>query len=190
MAVEYLRQNWSQLSADDLLGLLRAHGVSAAKWGRGPAKTAGNLLAELRDNDCELFVDDLGLARGVRHVWIDVFADLGGTRRHLVERRQVFSDGRIRQRSLPASLGEKCKIGEDPWVAARRGIAEELGITAAIDMTGAQPRENPVGRQSYPGLRTVYRTYWFITELAPADYNAEGYVEVQTDKRTYFEWEF
>lgn len=189
MTDDYLRPNWAQWSAYDLLRVLHAYGVVGADWGTGPAKTADHLLTELRNNDCELFVDDLGLARGVRHVWIDVFAVSGEKRRHLVERRQIFSDGRTRERSLPASLGEKCKVGEDPWVAARRGIAEELGITEGVGVIAAEPRENPIGRQSYPGLRTVYRTYWFIAELAPADYHAEGYVEVQGDKRTCFEWE-
>lgn len=189
MDAERLSYDWTQLSSDDLLGVLRTHGVLGAGWGTGTAKTAKHLLTELRDRDCELFVDDLGLARRVRNVWIDVFAVSGETRRHLVERRQVFCDGRTRERSLPASLGEKCKIGEDPGVAARRGIAEELGIAIDREIVAAKPRENPVGRQSYPGLRTVYNTYWFLAELAPADYKAEGYVEVQCDKRTYFEWE-
>lgn len=174
---------------EDLDSALMAAGIDTSLWGAGPTKTLAHLATELQEGDSELFTDQEGLARRVQNVWVDVFVAESGQRRHLVERRQIFCDGRSRERSLPASLGEKCKIGEEPLVAARRALVEELGIEKPLGLATAEPRENPVGEPSYPGLRTVYETYWFTAEIDPKDYKPEGYVEEQVDKRTYFEWE-
>lgn len=172
-----------------LAALLLSSGVDTAAWGTCEAKTIGHLLAELRDGDCELIEDQTGLARRVRNVWVDLHAAIDTERLRLVERRQVFADGRVRERTLPASLGEKCKIGEDPADAARRGVAEELGIAAPLRLVATPPRDNPATARSYPGLRTIYDTYWFAGELDAADFVVDGYVDVQSDKTTYFEWE-
>jgi len=177
------------VDGDHLQAILSEYGVETSGWGEGEAKALGHLLTELRAGDCELVVDERGLARLVRNVWVDVFAHVGAARHHLVERRQVFIDGRTRRRSLPASIGEKCTVGEDPAVAAVRGIGEELGIVSPLALTPGEPRENPVGPPSYPTLRTLYDTAWYVVELDASDYRPEGYVEVQSDKSTYFEWE-
>lgn len=174
---------------DAVSRVLGHYSIAAMSWGKGGAKTLDHLAAEIRDGDSELFIDGDSLARRVRNVWVDVFVVSGTGRHHLVERRQVFYDGRTRERNLPASIGEKCKIQEDPAAAAQRGLAEELGIEKPLSLVQAESRENPVGEPSYPGLRTVYDTYWFIAEIDPKDYKPEGYVEEQPDKRTYFEWE-
>jgi hypothetical protein len=175
-------------SSSDLITVLAEHGVDTDLWGSGGAKTVGHLLAELRDGDCALEARGDSLVRRVKNVWIDVVATVDGTQRRLVERRQVFTDGRIRERDLPASLGEKCKIDEDPAVAAERGVAEELGIVVRLAVVPATPRVNPQGPPSYPTLTTVYDTSWFSVDLPLEQYVAEGYVERQEDKSTYFEW--
>ena len=180
---------WRGVRADDLRAILGLGGVDTSTWGTGETKTVDHLLAELRGGDCELVVDEHGLARRVRNVWVDVFCAVDGQRRHLVERRQVFADGRERVRDLPASLGEKCTVGEDPAVAARRALLEELGISSPRALAASAPLSSPEAGSSFPGLRTVYETYWFTAELDPADYRPEGYTESQSDKTTMFEWE-
>jgi len=181
---------WVTANESALIAVLKSWGVNQTEWGGNATKTAVKLLAELQRGDCDLVVDANGLARRVRNIWIDVHVNLESGRRHLVEREQVNPDGSpFRTRNLPSSLGEKCKIDEDPAVAAQRGLAEELGIEKPLSLVQAESRENPVGEPSYPGLRTVYDTYWFIAEIDPKDYKPEGYVEEQPDKRTYFEWE-
>lgn len=172
-----------------LVALLSAAGCDTATWGGQKSKTVGHLLAELRDADCELFVDDAGLGRRVRNVWVEVFAPAGDGRR-LIERVQVFTEGGELPRPLPASLGEKAKRGEVAQEAARRGLMEELGLGVdSYELSAGQPRENPIGRDSYPGLRTVYETHWFVARLYPVAFKPDGYVETQPDKQTYFEWE-
>ena len=177
------------LDRPGLARYLARFGVETSDWGRGDTKTVDHLLEEMRNGDSELIVDGTDLTRRVRHVWVDVFATVQDERRHLVERRQVFNDGRVRERVLPTSIGEKCKVGENPAEAARRGIVEELAIAAPIKLIVGMDRQNPIGPPSYPTLRTVYDTYWFVAELDISDFKPEGYVEIQPDKRTYFEWE-
>lgn len=173
-----------------LAAALESWGVDLTRWGRGDAKTLGHLHEELSSDDCDLSIDEAGLLRRVRNVWVDVHVDDEGVRRHLVERCQVFMDGRSRVRGIPASLGEKVRTGEDPRRAAERGLREELRLTpSAYALATAPRRENPADARSYPGLRSVYETHWFAAELDHGAYRADGYVEEQADKRTYFEWE-
>lgn len=178
-----------QLDESQLVSILTRAGVDVTAWGVGRAKTVGHLLAELRDADCELIADEEGLVRRVRNVWVDVFATVAHRRYHLIEQRQDFVDGRSRERDLPASLGEKCKIGEDPLNAARRGVTEELGIVTDFELRDGEKRENPSGETSYPGLRTRYETHWYDADLDSRAFNADGYVERQEDKVTSFVWE-
>lgn len=189
VARDLLETEWRGVRAGDLKAILDLAGVDSSSWGTGETKTLDHLLGELRSGDCELVVDEQGLARRVRNVWVDVFCTVDGQRRHLVERHQHFTDGRERKRDLPASLGEKCTIGENPEVAARRALAEELGIPSPRTLASSAPLSSPSTGSSFPGLRTVYETYWFSAELDPDDYRPEGYVEQQSDKRTVFEWE-
>lgn len=184
-------RRWANARRQELDAVLHSWGVSMKRWGAAGAKSSADLLAELREGESELVVDELGLARSVRAVWVDVFAtDSDGRRRRLVEARQVKADGSpFRQRTLPASIGEKAKRGEHPRDAALRGLAEELGIRlAAESLRDAEPGAFS-GGSSYPGLRTRYEHFWFTVELPPDQYRAEGYVEHQDTKTTYFEWE-
>jgi len=181
--------DWATATQADLEGVLAYWHLDTSAWGTGDAKTLGDLLVELQKFDCELFVDADGVSRRVNNVWIDIFVHVDDKRLHLVERAQRFSDGRVRVRKLPSSLGEKSKVGEDPAQAARRGVIEELGISSTFTVDGARPRGNDDGKSSYPNLRTFYQPHWFSVDLSVDDYRPEGYVEVQPDKSTYFQWD-
>lgn len=182
--------DWTRAGVSDLAAVLQAWGVDVSSWGTGEAKSLEHLLAELRSGESELLIDDSGLVRRVRNVWVDVHANDGAVRRHLVELRQEFADGRTRVRDLPASIGEKATAGEHPTKAAMRGLEEELGLpSSAYVLTEGAPRDNPEPPRSYPGLRSEYETHWFEALLQPAVYEAEGYVEKQRDKQTHFGWE-
>lgn len=83
----------------------------------------------------------------------------------LVEVAQSFDDGRRRVRNLP--LSEKLKPGEDPCVAAERGIREELGnhigpsteITVHIDPEHPHCEHSQSVSKSYPGLLSNVRSH-------------------------------
>lgn len=177
----------------DLEALLSQHGVDWSAWGTGDSKTVRHLLRELTTGSCVLTTDSEGLVRTVRNVWVEVFADVDDTRMHLVEVRQRFRDGRVRERQLPASLGEKCNQGESPIEAARRCLEEELGILVPRSL---QPMAAPAagggpvtdGKTSYPSLRSRFESYWYIAEIDNSDFNPDGYIESQWDKETFFVW--
>ena len=83
----------------------------------------------------------------------------------LVEVAQSFDDGRRRVRNLP--LSEKLKPGEDPCVAAERGIRAELGnhigpsteITVHIDPEHPHCEHSHSVSKSYPGLLSNVRSH-------------------------------
>lgn len=107
--------------------------------------------------------------------------------------RSPFTDGRIRKRDNPTSIGEKIKHGELPFQATRRALGEELGIDHTEDYIGADTSFNvqvrePVISNSYPGLLTKRTIYTLDTYLTKRDFRPEGYREVQEDKTSIFKW--
>ncbi len=136
-----------------LAAWLTAGGVPLAEWGRGGAKTVADLWAEVACGETTL--GDNPPRRTVSVV--QVFIRRG--ERMLTEIEQEMADGRRRVRGWPPS--EKLKRGEDALVAARRCLAEELGI-AALPGTlceGDPPYEHTLDSPSYPGLPTTYRVH-------------------------------
>ena len=81
--------------------------------------------------------------------------------RTLGEAAQTLPDGRVRRRGL--LLSEKKLRGEAWTVAARRGVAEELGSASpgdvALDEASYRVRLVHKDSMSYPGLRTVYEVH-------------------------------
>ena len=78
-----------------------------------------------------------------------------------MEAAQALPDGRVRRRGL--LLSEK-RVRDEAWaVAARRGVAEELGSAAPEEVTllEATHRVRHVDKDSmsYPGLHTVYEVH-------------------------------
>ncbi len=106
-----------------------------------------------------------------------------------MEERQVFKDGRERQRRLATSLTEKLKPKEKPDDAAKRAISEELGIK---DIAEPQKKgEYTVLKPSeiFPGLKSNYNAFMFEVRLNADQFKPEGYIEEQADKTTCFVWE-
>ena len=105
-----------------------AHGIDLSCFEQGNAKSIAHLFAELERGEAEPIVRNGQLIRRLAVLNIDVFAEINGRRLHLVEDRQVFADGRIRRRALPASVSEKLHTGEDRVAAVVRALEEELWI--------------------------------------------------------------
>ena len=83
--------------------------------------------------------------------------------------RQVFPDGKIRERNI--ELSEKMKAGEDPTAAAHRGLQEELAqhwenvnVRLLNDTLVTEIERKKT--ESYPGLNVCYE---FHTISAFAD---------------------
>ena len=174
-----------------LVALLEKHQVPWQDWGKGEAKTLDHLLNELTDEQVTLTPDQNG--RLIRHVFgagVDAFFEDGTGKLRLVEDRQVFGDGRERRRPTETSIGEKLKRNEPSIVGARRAIAEELGITAKLELvfTHRSKREPEISR-SYPGLWTIYEHNMFEVTLPPVLNLPEGYIERRPNLTSYFVWQ-
>lgn len=188
--------NWIKLFEEfdqeliDLTNLLKQHDIPCDIWGTGKSKTINHLLDEIKNNESELKIISSNLIRFIEFVGIKIFyTDEEGQKWFLKEDRQEFKDGRTRRRNIPSSVSEKMKSGEDPLISGIRGVREELGIK----IYGHQLRKHrdlnyDGGSLSYPGLETKYKGHKFICELEKSQFNPSGYIEVQTDKKTFFVW--
>lgn len=174
-----------------LKNLLENKGIDTSQWGKGEAKTIEHLQREIEEQESILLIDDSGeLIRRVMIVGADIYHTFqDGKTYRLKEDRQVFNDGRERRRDYGHAVSEKMKIDEIPEAAMIRGIREELGIGGNIELTKTLADEKNIFSPSYPGLNSLYIRYEFEVLLSDEQFNIEGYVEEQDDKKTYFIWE-
>jgi hypothetical protein len=113
----------------------------------------------------------------------------------LVEQEQIFKDGRVRHRNISTSIGEKMKQLESPIDATKRALKEELGIQMTADDFNFQLLEffnedrPAVPSVSFPGLWTKRNLYFTEIYLPKKFYRPDGYMEIQSDKSSYFVWQ-
>ncbi|MDE2001428.1 MAG: NUDIX domain-containing protein [Patescibacteria group bacterium] len=180
------------MTRDELVQLLVAHHIPFETWGTGGAKTLKHLLHELESGEAVLKVQRGILTRIAEGATLKVFYRSGSDLYCLREDRQVFVDGRVKQRTLMGdmSIGEKMRPGETAEAAAIRALEEELGITERLPLI-ARPDlvKGPSPSISFPGIMTIYLMHAFEVYLPDRWYKPEGYVEHQEDKTNYFLWE-
>lgn len=177
------------MNEEQLVALLQKHAIDTTRFGTGSAKTLTHLLAEIVCGETLLVEVDGRLVRRVSVLGVDVFADIDCSRVHLVEDRQVFTDGRERRRKMPTSISEKLHQGEDVLAAVTRALGEEIGISKFLLLTPIpHPRTEPEDSPSYPGILSEYTKYEVDVLIASSEYRVEGYQEIQPDKTTYFVW--
>lgn len=99
-------------AASELSQVLLESGVDLSLWGEPGTKTVADLIDEINAGESELHEDNDGLYRVANGLGLDVFATIDGQRYHLIEDRQVFTNGLERRRKLLTSLGEKIKTDE------------------------------------------------------------------------------
>lgn len=158
-------------------------GKSTAK-----AKSLEQLATELKRGECRLVEHPHGqLVRQVEVVQVLLWIRRDGERLYLREDRQELANGEIRRRNLDASLAEKMVTGEDPLDAAKRALAEELGVACDFGLGAPKLSSTAATSPSYPGLQSLYRLHRFEAEL-PAWHVRSHYVEVQSDKTNYWTW--
>ena len=171
----------------ELTKKLQGYGISLEQWGTGKAKTVGHLAKEVLEGETVLVDINGEIVRRVELVHIDVRYTAGGTELQLVEDRQEFKDGRERRRGL-TGISEKMKPGEDPLASAKRALHEELGVNNCGEIDSLGTKEETQTSPSYPGLTTEYLRHEMRTNLPDSAYRADGYVEEQQDKCTFFVW--
>jgi hypothetical protein len=175
-------------SAESLTRTLLDNDVDTELWGHPPYKSIDRLYEEIDAGESRLVQLGSTIGRLVSVVNVEVTAHINGMQYNLKEDRQEFADGNVRRRDLPG-VSEKIQGNEDPEAAARRGIAEELGVTFVGTLTGALSEivQRP-SSHSYPNLSGIYMTHLFKAEFGEAEWNPDGYKEVQSDKTTHFVW--
>lgn len=174
--------SWTGGSLDSLAAWLRAHGVDPAAFASASndAKSLSELAREVARGETTLVARDVyenekktRLAERRVRVLRLLIRDARG--RVLIEAKQEWSDGRVRERGTP--LSEKMLRDEDWRDAARRAVLEELG-SCLVKTTTDDVEDDPDGRivtldessvafssidrtsVSYPGLSCAYE---FIT---------------------------
>ncbi len=180
---------------ENLHDILLANQVDLSLWGKGEAKTFDDLVKEIESGEAKLRYS------GGKVYWITACAAVIVTCQHkgkpyvLYEDRQVFADGRTRRRINPNNCAVMEKIrpeDKSPRDAAIRGIHEELGIPedAQVSFKGewAPINSGPRPSRSYPGLVGDYVFHTFEWQMPEELFKAEGYVERQPSKSTYFLW--
>ena len=175
---------------NELKQQLQNSGVDVSKWGTRQAKTLQHLLKEIKDGETILVKNNEGklLRENIVGNAIIYYISSEGKKYRLREEKQIFKDGRERQRAL-FHVSEKIKTTEDPKEAMTRGIKEELGIKSEINLTQIDTNIELLISPSYPGLQTQYILHKFETILNDEQFKPEGFIEEQPDKSTYFVWE-
>lgn len=180
-----------ELATDTLKTQLENAGVDISSWGTGKAKTLEHLQKEIEEGETVLTTNESGeLIRLLTVASADIiYTSKDGKQYQLKEEKQIFKDGRERQRNFEHAISEKIKLKEDPEMAIARGIKEELGIESVIDLIKIEDTKNLVESPSYPGLKTEYNMHKFKAALNDEQFNPDGYVEIQDGLTTYFIWE-
>lgn len=160
-----------------------ADALNLERFGVGEAKTFQELEAEVAAGESQILWEGDRPIRLVHIVCIQVISHDG---KRLIEERQEFTDGRVRRRGLEG-VSEKLRMNEQPLAGAQRALAEELGITANLDIEPLgnmlEEKESP----SYPGFISRYQKYCFRVVLPQALY-CDVYIEEQVSKKTFFKW--
>jgi hypothetical protein len=186
----YEEFNYERLSIDELRNNLIDHGVPVESWGTGNAKTLNHLFKEIQEGECYLSDEGEYLTRYIEFIGVKVYYQEQGKMWFLNEDRQEFNDGRVRRRKMPSSVSEKMKSGEDPLVSAIRGIEEELGVKIESSQLSKRRDFTYNGSSvSYPGLSAKYKGHQYSCYLNKEQFNVNGYIEIQKDKKTFFVWE-
>lgn len=166
---------------------LQTHQVTLERWGEGDAKSVADLWREVQNAESMLY-DEAPLRR-VRVVELCV----QDGERALIEAAQTLVSGQVRQRNQFPS--EKMFPTEDPFAAARRCLAEEMGVTAETPVHF--PPQTVAVRQvlresaSYPGLLTqftFYRVIAHVPTLPTTDFSIPNVAHAHGDPVVAHHW--
>lgn len=160
--------------------------IPISTWGNGNSKTIDHLFKEIIRGESKLIEQGSNLVREVSALSIIV------THKNLIlkEDHQEFNDGRVRRRKMEASVAEKIDKNDKNLIeSVKRGMKEELNISVSTGQISkldviSMDRES----MSYPGIMSKMTLHKFHIEINESQFNPDGYVEVQEDKKTVFKW--
>jgi predicted NUDIX family NTP pyrophosphohydrolase len=174
------------LSIVDLSKSLLAAGIDLEKWSPSlGTKSIDDLQAEIDVGETQLQSIEGILTRVVKVVNVTVRVEIGDRSFLLVEDKQIFFTGAIRERGLKC-LAEKIINDEQPEVAARRALQEEIGLNFEGELVSIGDEIQQQSSPSYPGLSTQYQFYNYQIELSIGDLQQIRFIEIQEGKMSLF----
>ncbi len=180
-------------SLQDLFDMIReVDNINLGLWGIGKAKTVTHLVDEVQEGEAILEIVNGYIVRRIQSISITVYSPTQPTLL-LREVKQVFQDGRVRQRNLPdnCSVAEKVKAlhNETPEEAAIRGMLNELKIQVDLEQLIYNRKYTKEGTSnSYPGIITEKEIHIFECKFTQDQFKPTGYIEEQEDKTNHFKW--
>lgn len=176
---------------ESLTALLKSYGVEISEWESKYPNITEKFLIDLNNKEFYLSIENGDLVRHMRAVNAFVYFEDNGKKKQLVEDRQEFfetGNNSVIKRGFEY-LSEKIRIGEDPEVAMKRGVEEELGITeGGYTYEFSAERNEEKFSPYHPGLFTHYKFFIYNLLLKKEAYNEAGYIDDEGRRKTFFIW--
>jgi hypothetical protein len=170
----------------NLTELLTSYEIDTINWSYGQGnKTLADLQSEINRGESRLEIAEGNLLRLLRVVGLWVYVYLGEQRFRVIEDKQIFFTGAVRQRHL-VQLTEKMQAEEEPLAAGRRLLQEELGFQYEGDFKDLGQETHCLESDSYPGLSSRYELFNYEVFLTAADLSKLRFAEVQSHKICLF----
>lgn len=195
-------------TADALHSLLLNHHIPADTW---PEHEIPQLLDEWRRRDCELVTIGKELFRKTNPIYATVIKEIDDKVWYLHEEKRLEIDekgnptGKVKRtrNTLPGSLAEKGKVGENPTDTLMRGLSEELHIH--INKTQLRLLDMDMFfvplPDAFKGLTTRRQSSYYECHLTDSQYKPNGtivfppgsaeryaYLDKDLDSRTMTLW--
>lgn len=153
-------------------------------------KTVADLFREVKSGECFLIEKGDALVRRLTVVRLFVYRKMAdGSRQVLTEKRQLFPDGKKRERNINA-LSEKIGPDDLPGEGLRKLLREEAPFVNAVDTCSLGSKSKEEVSPSYTGFNSEYVFHDYEVVL-PEDPPALMLVEPWESGRrvSIFEWE-
>ena len=170
MEIETLKQQLISLNID----------ITQWSHDRG-TKTIEDLYHEIIIGETTLEIIDLKLVRVVKLVSIEIQVKLGDKSFILVEDKQIFFTGAVRERGLK-NLAEKIREGENPDQTVIRALQEEVSLVIDKKPNFVDKTEEIKTSPSYPQLDSVYQVWNYKLNLDQDDLELIKFSEYQKKK--------
>jgi hypothetical protein len=170
----------------NLSQVLSENGIDIENWSHDRGnKSISDLQTEIEAGEATLETIDGILTRVVKVASVSVNVWLGEKLFLLVEDKQIFFTGAIRERQRK-SLSEKLYANETPISAARRVLKEEICLDYLGELISIGEEVQQQNSPSYPGLNSIYQIFNYQIFLTAADLQALRFAEIQADKISLF----
>lgn len=183
------------VSLGDLKGLLNPETIDEWEQNKGRTKTVEQLYNEIVEGDTKLFEDPTThkLYRKTLVLFLVIKKRINGVTKFLIEYEQVFKKKGYaprRRQILPAEKMKQSDENKEPLLdAVYRAVQEELGDDIRVLYIDYEHIVTTVRAEeslSYPGLETLYESYYVPIEvdgLSDQDFSTE-----EKDKINYWKW--